>query len=97
MFRLSLFALALAFSAVTLGAAFACFAEAQTQKKAEKKKKPEKVKAKKKGRNDYTAEERKKIMERARKVCRDNQGAPSRVYRIDYQRQLVYCTPPGAG
>ena len=96
MIRLSLLAVALAFSAVTLEAAFAPSAEAQTHKQAEKKK-PEKKKAKKKGRNDYTAEERKKIMERARKVCRDNEGAPSRVYRIDYQKQLVYCMPPGAG
>jgi hypothetical protein len=95
--RLSLIALALVFSAVTVGAAFVPSAEAQTQKKAEKKKKPEKKKAKRKGRSDYTAEERKKIMERARKVCRDSQGAPSRVYRIDYQKMVVYCTTASAG
>ena len=94
MIRLSLLALALGFS-LTVTPGFVPSAEA-TEKKTEKKK-PEKKKAKKKGRNDYTAEERKKIMERARKVCRDSQGAPSRVYRIDYQKQVVYCTPAGAG
>lgn len=94
MIRLSLLALALGFSLVTVAPGFAPSAEA-TEKKTEKKK-PEK-KAKKKGRNDYTAEERKKIMERARKVCRDSQGAPSRVYRIDYQKMVVYCTPASAG
>lgn len=94
--RVLLLVLALVFSLVTVGAALAPSAEAQTQKKAEKKK-PEKKKAKKKGRNDYTAEERKKIMERAREVCRNYEGAPSKVYRIDYQKMVVYCTPPGAG
>ena len=93
MIRLSLLALAFAigFSLVTVAPGFAPSAEAA------EKKKPEKKKAKKKGRNDYTAEERKKIMERARKVCRDSQGAPSTVYRIDYQKMVVYCTTPGAG
>lgn len=46
-----------------------------------------------KGRSEYSATERAKMMERARKICRSHEGAPSTVYRIDYKRQLVYCTP----
>jgi hypothetical protein len=93
MIRLSLFALAfaLAVSLVTVTPGIAPSAAAA------EKKKPEKKKAKKKGRNDYTAEERKKIMDRARQVCRESEGAPSRVYRIDYKKMVVYCMPASAG
>jgi hypothetical protein len=89
MIRLVLLALALVIAAPTFTPPPA---EAQTQKKAEKKK--SKVK---KGRNDYTAEERAKIMEHARQVCRKSQGAPSTVYRIDYRKMVVYCRTPGSG
>lgn len=47
-----------------------------------------------KNRDQYTAAEREKIMERAREICRKNYGAPSRVYRIDYAANKVWCEPP---
>ena len=50
-----------------------------------------------KGRDSYTAEQRAKIMERARQVCQDKHGAPSRVYRVDYKRLRVWCMPASAG
>lgn len=50
-----------------------------------------------KGVNDYTPEQRAKIMERAREVCRQHHGSPSRVYRVDYKRMRVWCLPPSAG
>jgi len=67
-------------------------AEAQTQKKAEKKK----TKSPGKGRVGYSAEERKRIQELARKVCREKSGASSTVYRIDYKKLRVICMPPGS-
>jgi hypothetical protein len=66
-------------------------AQKRTEKKTEKKKKPSN-----KGRDDYTKEERAKMMTRARQVCRKNFGAPSTVYRIDYKSLRVYCWRPGA-
>ena len=48
-----------------------------------------------KGRDEYTAEQREKYMESARKLCKAKYGAPSRVYRIDYKRNEVWCEPPG--
>ncbi len=67
-------------------------AEAQTQKKAEKKK----AKPPGKGRTGYSAEERKRIQELARKVCKQKSGASSTVYRIDYKKLRVICMPPGS-
>ena len=46
-----------------------------------------------KGRDKYTAAQRDKMMERAREICRKNYGAPSKVYRIDYKKNMVWCTP----
>ncbi len=52
--------------------------------------------AKKKGglknRSAYTAEQRQKILENARKLCRKKYGAPANVYRIDYAANKVWCT-----
>jgi hypothetical protein len=94
MIRLALLALALVIATPGLPPPPA---EAQTQKKAEKKK-AEKKKAKSpgKGRAGYTAEERKRIQEYARKVCRQEFGASSTVYRIDYKKLRVICNPPGS-
>jgi hypothetical protein len=51
--------------------------------------------AKKKSTSDYSPEERKKIMEYARQLCKKTYGAPSQVYRLDYSRMRVICTQPG--
>lgn len=47
-----------------------------------------------KGRDEYTAAQREKYMEEARQLCRTKYGAPSRVYRIDYKKNLIWCEPP---
>lgn len=47
-----------------------------------------------KGRDEYTAAQREKMMERARELCRKDFGAPSRVYKIDYKKNQVWCVPP---
>ena len=47
-----------------------------------------------KGRDEYTPAQREKFMEEARQLCRKKYGAPSRVYRIDYKKNLVWCEPP---
>lgn len=47
-----------------------------------------------KGRSEYTAAQRDKFMEQARQLCKRKYGAPSRVYSIDYKKNLVYCEPP---
>ena len=47
-----------------------------------------------KGRDVYTPAQREKYMEDARQVCREKFGAPSRVYRIDYKKNLIWCEPP---
>jgi hypothetical protein len=61
-------------------------------------KKPTKKKTAKatKGRSDYTPEQRKQMMERAREICRKEVGASSTVYRIDYAKNRVICWRPGA-
>lgn len=46
-----------------------------------------------KGRNDYSAAEREKMMARAREICSREFGKPSRVYRVDYAKGRVWCTP----
>lgn len=48
-----------------------------------------------KGRSEYSAEQRAKIMEHARAVCREKFGASSTVYRVDYKKWRVTCVPPG--
>lgn len=63
---------------------------------AKKTTKPKKAAKATKGRNDYTAEQRKQMMERAREICRKEVGASSTVYRIDYAKNRVYCWRPGS-
>ncbi|MCA3560614.1 MAG: hypothetical protein IOC82_06240 [Aestuariivirga sp.] len=46
-----------------------------------------------KGRDDYSAADRQKMMERAQQLCSKEFGRPSRVYRIDYKQGRVWCTP----
>lgn len=48
-----------------------------------------------KSRKDFTPEQRKKIMEDARKVCIEKYGASSSVYRFDYSKWTVICNTPG--
>jgi hypothetical protein len=91
MIRVLLLALALAFVFAAQG--FAPPAAEASETKSQTKKKQ----TAKKGRSDYTPEQREKIMERARQVCRDEFGKPSRVYRIDYRKMRVYCYLPSAG
>jgi hypothetical protein len=45
-----------------------------------------------KNRSEYTAEQRAKIFETARKICRKKYGAPANVQRIDYGANKVWCT-----
>jgi hypothetical protein len=47
-----------------------------------------------KGRDAYTPAQREAYMEEARQLCRRKFGAPSRVYRIDYRKNLIWCEPP---
>lgn len=47
--------------------------------------------------SDFTAAQREKMMEEARKICKKRFGAPSRVYKIDYVKWRVICTEPGYG
>lgn len=47
-----------------------------------------------KGREAYTPAQREKILENARALCRKTYGAPSRVNRIDYKRNTVWCEDP---
>jgi hypothetical protein len=53
------------------------------------------TKKKVKSRDDYSAAERAKIMDYARKLCRKKYGASSTVYRLDYRMKRVTCAPPG--
>ena len=48
-----------------------------------------------KGRSEYSDEQRAKIMEHARAVCREHYGASSSVYSVDYKKWRVVCVPPG--
>lgn len=43
-------------------------------------------------RSDFTAEQREKMMEEARKICKKRYGSSSRVYKIDYYKWIVICT-----
>jgi hypothetical protein len=47
-----------------------------------------------KGRDEYTPAQREKFMAEARALCRKKFGAPSRVYRIDYKKNQIWCEPP---
>lgn len=42
-------------------------------------------------RSDYTAEQREKFMEQARKTCKKRYGAGATVYRLDYYKWTVWC------
>ena len=46
-----------------------------------------------KNRSAYTAEQRQKILDEARKGCRRKFGAPASVYRIDYATNKIWCRP----
>ena len=46
-------------------------------------------------RTDFTAAQRMKLLEEARKVCVKRYGATSRVYKLDYSKWRVICTEPG--
>ena len=48
-----------------------------------------------KSRNDFTPEQREKIMANARQVCVKAYGASSTVYRFDYKKWRVICYRPG--
>lgn len=45
-------------------------------------------------RSDYTPEQRAKLMEEARKICKKSYGATSTVYKIDYYHWKVICNAP---
>lgn len=42
-------------------------------------------------RSDFTPQQREKLMEEARKICRKHYGATATVYRIDYYHWKVWC------
>lgn len=44
-----------------------------------------------KKRSDFTPEQREKLMERARQICRKSYGATATVYRLDYYHWKVWC------
>jgi hypothetical protein len=48
-----------------------------------------------KSRDDFSADQREKMMVEARQICRKRYGASSRVYKIDYKAWRVICTEPG--
>ena len=56
---------------------------------------PQKKKTPGKSRDDFTAAQREKLMERARDICKKRYGSTSRVYKIDYRKWMVFCTEPG--
>jgi hypothetical protein len=45
--------------------------------------------------SDFTAAQRKELMEKARKICVKAHGQGSPFYLIDYARWEVVCEPPG--
>ncbi len=45
-----------------------------------------------KKRSDFTPEQREKLMERARQICRKSYGAGARVYKLDYYHWKVWCS-----
>jgi hypothetical protein len=42
-------------------------------------------------RSDFTAKQREKMMEEARKLCKKRYGAASTVYKLDYYKWKVIC------
>ncbi len=49
------------------------------------------AKKKKQGWKNYTSEQRAKLMEEARKVCRKRFGATVIRVQIDYYREIIWC------
>ena len=41
--------------------------------------------------SDFTPQQREKLMEEARKICRKRYGAGARVYKLDYYHWKVWC------
>lgn len=78
--------------ALTLGCVTAFAALPVTQAEAASTKTKKKTN---KGRDDYTPEQRKKMMERARQICIKHHGVGSRVYKLDYKKMMVTCTETG--
>jgi hypothetical protein len=56
---------------------------------------PEKRSANGKSRSEFTPEQRKQILESARKLCVRTYGASSRVYSYDWKKRQVTCNTPG--
>ena len=48
-----------------------------------------------KSRSDFTPEQRKMLLEEARKICKKQYGATSRVHYLDYKKWTIICTEPG--
>ena len=48
-----------------------------------------------KSRDSFTAGQREKLLEQARKICVKKYGATSGVYKFDYKTWTVICTEPG--
>lgn len=46
-------------------------------------------------RDDFTADQRERLMEEARKICIKRYGAGSRVWKLDYKAWRVTCTEAG--
>jgi ribosomal protein L20 len=46
-------------------------------------------------RSDYSAEQRAKMLEEARKVCVKRYGAGARVHKLDYAKWMIICNEPG--
>lgn len=42
-------------------------------------------------RSEFTAAQREKLMEAARKICKKRHGAMATVYRLDYYKWTVWC------
>jgi hypothetical protein len=47
-----------------------------------------------KSRDDFSADQREKLMADARALCKKRYGSSSRVYRFDYKKWTVICTEP---
>ena len=56
---------------------------------------PDKRKTTGKSRSEFTAEQRKQILEDARQVCIRKYGASSSVYKFDWKKWQVTCNTPG--
>jgi hypothetical protein len=48
-----------------------------------------------KSRDQFTPEQRKKILEEARQLCIRSYGASSGVYRYEWKKRRVICNTPG--